>query len=68
VETTTEISVNVGGRDYRVVLTPDHVVGGYTIEVPELPGCLSEGDTMAEVRAMTADAIEAWLDTADEAC
>jgi antitoxin HicB len=58
----TEIVVNVRGRDYRVVLTPDLVVGGYTIEVPELPGCWSEGDTMEEVRAMAADAIEAWLD------
>lgn len=65
-EPRTEITVHVRRR-YRVVLTPDLVVGGHTTEVPELPGCLSEGDTMAEVREMAAERSRRWLDTADEA-
>jgi predicted RNase H-like HicB family nuclease/DNA-binding transcriptional MerR regulator len=60
-----EIAVRVRGREYRVVLTPDLEAGGYAIEVPELPGCFSEADTIAEARRMAREAIGLWLD-ADE--
>lgn len=60
-----EIGVRVRGREYRVVLTPDLEAGGYAIQVPELPGCFSEADTIAEARRMTREAIALWLD-ADE--
>jgi predicted RNase H-like HicB family nuclease/DNA-binding transcriptional MerR regulator len=61
-----EVDVRVGGRSYRAVLTPDLEVGGFTVEVPELPGCLTEGDTLAEAKRMTREAIEAWLDVPGE--
>ncbi len=57
-----EIDVRARGRGYRAVLTPDLEVGGYTIEVPELPGCMTEADTLPEARRMAREAIEAWLD------
>ncbi len=38
--------------------------GGYWAEVPALPGCVTEGDTMEEVIANLKDAIEGWLDVA----
>jgi predicted RNase H-like HicB family nuclease len=38
--------------------------GGYTIEVPELPGCITEADTLVEAKRMARDAIQAWLDAA----
>ncbi len=60
-----EIGMRVRGREYRVVLTPDLEAGGYAIEVPELPGCFSEADTIAEARRMVREAIALWLD-ADE--
>ena len=56
-----EVMVRVRGRAYKAVLTPDLEVGGYTVEVPELPGCLTEGDDLAEAKRMTKDAIELWL-------
>jgi len=59
-----EIGVRVQGRSYRAVLTPDLKAGGYTIEVPELPGCITEADTLVEARRMARDAIQAWLDVA----
>jgi len=59
-----EIDVRAHGRGYRAVLTPDLEAGGYTIEVPELPGCITEGDTLPEARRMAREAIEAWLDAA----
>lgn len=39
--------------------------GGYWAEVPALPGCFTEGDTMDEVMANLKDAIEGWLDVAN---
>lgn len=39
--------------------------GGYWAEVPALPGCVTEGDTMEEVIANLKDAIEGWLDVAN---
>ena len=39
--------------------------GGYWAEVPALPGCVTEGDTMEEVLANLQDAIEGWLEVAN---
>jgi predicted RNase H-like HicB family nuclease len=39
--------------------------GGYWAEVPALPGCITEGETMEEVTANLKDAIEGWLDVAN---
>jgi predicted RNase H-like HicB family nuclease len=39
--------------------------GGYWAEVPALPGCITEGDSMEEVTANLKDAIEGWLDVAN---
>ncbi len=35
--------------------------GGYWAEVPGLPGCITEGDSMEETLANLKDAIEGWL-------
>jgi predicted RNase H-like HicB family nuclease len=37
--------------------------GGYWAEVPALPGCVSQGETMDELLAHMREAIQAWLDT-----
>jgi predicted RNase H-like HicB family nuclease len=37
--------------------------GGYWAEVPALPGCVSQGETMDELLANMREAIQAWLDT-----
>lgn len=39
--------------------------GGYWAEVPALPGCITEGETIEEVMANLKDAIEGWLDVAN---
>ncbi|MBL1201441.1 MAG: type II toxin-antitoxin system HicB family antitoxin [Nostoc sp. GBBB01] len=39
--------------------------GGFWAEVPALPGCITEGETMEEVMANLKDAIEGWLDVAN---
>ena len=35
--------------------------GGYTVSVPDLPGCISEGDTFEEALSNIEDAIRGWL-------
>jgi antitoxin HicB len=45
---------------YTVVLIPAEE-GGYTVLVPALPGCVTEGDTLTEALLMAEDAIEGYL-------
>ena len=40
--------------------------GGYVVSVPELPGCVTEGDTFEEAIAMIEDAMREWLEVALE--
>ncbi|MBR8829504.1 MAG: type II toxin-antitoxin system HicB family antitoxin [Gomphosphaeria aponina SAG 52.96 = DSM 107014] len=40
--------------------------GGYWAEVPGLPGCITEGDNMEELMVNLKDAIEGWLEVANE--
>jgi len=35
--------------------------GGYAVEVPDLPGCVSGGDTLAEAILMGTDAASGWI-------
>ncbi|MBZ0288131.1 MAG: type II toxin-antitoxin system HicB family antitoxin, partial [Anaerolineae bacterium] len=44
----------------QVVLIPDVENGGFTVIVPSLPGCISEGDTEAEALANIKDAINLY--------
>ena len=39
--------------------------GGYWAEVPALPGCFTDGETMEEVIANLQDAIQGWLEVAN---
>jgi antitoxin HicB len=38
--------------------------GGYLIEFPDLPGCISDGETPEEAIANGRDAMRAWIATA----
>ncbi len=39
--------------------------GAYWAEVPALPGCITQGDTMEEVLTNLKDAIQGWLKVAN---
>jgi predicted RNase H-like HicB family nuclease len=45
----------------KVVLEPSEE-GGYTVFVPALPGCISEGDTKEEALRNIREAIELYLE------
>ncbi len=40
--------------------------GGFWAEVPALPGCITEGDDLDEVINNLQDAIQGWLEVANE--
>jgi antitoxin HicB len=40
--------------------------GGYLIEFPDLPGCMSDGETIEDALASGQEAVQAWIDTATE--
>ena len=46
-------------KRYTLLLIPDTEEGGYTVRVPALPGCITEGDTLEE-------AIAGWIESAEK--
>lgn len=45
----------------KVVIAPDQEDGGYVASCPALPGCHSQGETMAEARRNIREAIRLCL-------
>jgi predicted RNase H-like HicB family nuclease len=46
---------------FKVMLEPSEE-GGYTVYVPSLPGCISEGETVEEAVENIREAIELYLE------
>jgi len=49
----------------KVVIEPGED-SGFVVHVPALRGCISQGDTREEAMANIREAIEGWLETANE--
>ena len=47
--------------NYRIEIIEDKEEGGYTLSCPELPGCFTCADTIANGLDMLRDAKESWL-------
>lgn len=47
--------------NFRIVLEPSEE-GGYTVTVPALPGCISEGETREEALRNIQEAIHLYLE------
>jgi predicted RNase H-like HicB family nuclease len=45
-----------------VIITYDPEYEGYVVDVPELPGCMSQGKTIDEALKNIKDAIKGWLE------
>ena len=50
---------------YKCVFEPQED-GGFTVTVPSLPGCISEGDTYEEAVANIREAIAGWIEVSRE--
>jgi predicted RNase H-like HicB family nuclease len=51
---------------YTVVLHRDEDEGGYWVEVPALPGCASQGETIEEALENVKEAIELFVSALEE--
>lgn len=49
---------------YTAVFEPDSEAGGFTVTIPSLPGCISEGDTFEDALANIKEAAELYLEVA----
>ncbi|MBI1749734.1 MAG: type II toxin-antitoxin system HicB family antitoxin [Acidobacteria bacterium] len=49
----------------KVVVEPSDE-GGFTVYVPSLPGCVSEGETVDEAMANIREAVELYLEPAED--
>ena len=57
------MGVDVGGTVRIKIVVHEAEEGGYWAEVPAIPGCASQGETMDELLANVREAIEASLAT-----
>lgn len=48
---------------FHISTLPDEEGGGYLIEFPDLPGCISDGETIDEAIANGKDALFCWIET-----
>jgi predicted RNase H-like HicB family nuclease len=46
---------------YPAIFTPFDDGEGYTVEFPDLPGCVTEGDSLIEAIEMAVDAASGWV-------
>ena len=49
----------------RVILEPSDE-GGYTVTVPSLPGCISEGDSVDDALVNIREAIDLYLEPVED--
>jgi len=55
----------ISGMKLKVLLRREPG-GGYSVSVPALPGCHSEGETLDEALANIREAADLWLEVASE--
>lgn len=46
---------------YPAIFTPCKDLSGYTVELPDLPGCVTEGRSLVEAIEMGIDAAGGWI-------
>ena len=49
-------------RTYRILLTPEDE-GGFSVSVPALPGCFTQGETVDEAIEMAKKAISVYIES-----
>ncbi len=49
--------------EYTIILDPDEEGRGYTVTVPSLPGCITQGRTKKEATERAKEAIALYLES-----
>ena len=50
-------------RRYTSILEPDPEEGGYTVTVPALPGCITQGETIEQCIERAREAIAGYIES-----
>ncbi len=50
-------------RRYTIILEPDPEEGGYTVVVPALPGCVTQGETVEQCIERAKEAIAGYIES-----
>ena len=50
-------------RKYTILLEPDPEEGGYTVTVPALPGCITQGETIEQCIERAQEAITGYIES-----
>ena len=58
---TIRVTVNL-----TALIFPEPEAGGFSAEVPALPGCYAQGETLSEVETNLHEAVEGWIGSAHE--
>ena len=59
--------MNILGYPAEITPLAEHLGGGFVAYLPDLKGCLSDGETPEEAAHNLEDAARCWLATADKA-
>jgi len=51
---------------YELIIYWSDEDGSFVVEVPELPGCMADGETYEQTVANAQQVIEEWIETAEE--
>ena len=51
---------------YEIIIYWSTQDGHYIAEVPELPGCMADGETLEDTLSMTKEVMQLWIETANE--
>ena len=58
--------MNIKGYAIVIESLPAEDGGGFVATVPDLPGCMSDGETPQEALANVEDAIKTWIEAAQD--
>jgi antitoxin HicB len=50
-------------RQYTIIMEPDIDEGGYTVTVPALPGCITQGETLEQCIERAREAIAGYIES-----
>jgi antitoxin HicB len=50
-------------KRYTIILEPDAEEGGYTVIVPALPGCITQGESIQQCIEVAKEAISGYIES-----
>ncbi len=56
----------MAGLKYEIIIYWSEQDGHYIAEVPELPGCMADGETLEDTLSMIQEVMHLWIETAKE--